>query len=93
MDSEVTPRITLDPELGLTELAKLRQQLLECMDGTGPVTLSAAEVKRIGTPALQVLASFAVDCKRRGRSVNWQDISPEFADAVRLLGLGSTLAI
>src|SRR5262245_47011254 len=62
-DVSVPLTVTLDPELGLTELSKLKQQLLECLDATGTVTLSAAAVKRIGTPALQVLAAFAVDCK------------------------------
>lgn len=53
-----------------------------------PLTLEAAGVRRLGGLCAQVLLSAAASWRADGCALSVADPSPEFVEALRLLGLG-----
>lgn len=52
-----------------------------------PLTLNAANVRRLGAQCTQVLLSAAATWRADGAALSIHDPSPEFQEAMRLLGL------
>ena len=77
-------KLILGESLDLTGAAPLKAQLLAAR-GT-PLSLDASRVRRLGAQCLQVL--LAARASWSGDGLEWRviDPSPEFADAVRLMG-------
>ncbi|MGC4087066.1 MAG: STAS domain-containing protein [Polyangiaceae bacterium] len=53
-------------ELGVEEARALKAELLRLLERDADVTLRGSGVERVGTAAMQVLASFARELSKRG---------------------------
>ncbi len=80
---------TLDPnstaELYLELDGLLQNGELEPLDGSDVIQASA--------PALQLLAVFVQECRRRGLTVAWESPSVPLVESARQLALGNLIGI
>lgn len=78
-------RIDLPDSLGSAGAAALAATLLEARGA--PLTLGAGSVRRLGGQCVQVLLSAAATWRADGFALGIETPSPEFEEALRLLGL------
>ena len=94
-DEAVEGVIDLPAQCLLRDAAEYRERLLKCVQATS-VVIDAGAVERIDTAFVQVLVAFVrsrADDNRPNESIVWRRVNPEFAGAVRLLGLQSALVM
>lgn len=78
--------LQLPEVLDLTFAGPLAESLL-AMRGA-PVAVDAAQVQRVGAQCVQVIMSAVSTWKADGLALSVVDPSPEFRDALSLLGIG-----
>lgn len=93
MASDCAHRVELPADLGIENVAALREQLEAVLDDERPVELAGASVQRLHTAGLQLLALFCRERQEHGRAVVWHEPVPMLAGAARLLGLGPVLKV
>lgn len=71
----------------------MKAALLDSLGVEDAVSMDAHAVERIDTAGAQVLAAFVRERAAQARTVQWLGLSETFLEAVRLLGLNSTLNI
>lgn len=86
-------RLALPAVLGIEQAAALHAQLAPLLDHAGPVTLEGAEVERLHTATLQVLAAFVRTRHKAGRATAWQAPSLALRQAAARLGLEPLLGL
>jgi anti-anti-sigma regulatory factor len=79
-------RLALPDSLDTSAAAALREMLLEARGQA--LTIEAGAVRRLGGRCAQVLLSAASSWRVDGQPLALADPSPEFAEALRLMGLG-----
>lgn len=82
-------RIKLPSHLDMGALPGLKEELLSALTATSAVTVEAADVERVGTPALQLLLAAARDVLQGGRAFTLQAPSEALMLAFDDLGLGA----
>jgi phospholipid transport system transporter-binding protein len=85
--------IPCEEALDISTVSELRALLLPLLEQQQPVVLSAAQVTRVDTAALQVLSAFFQDARSRDLAVRWQEPSEAVQRAARLLDLTHTLGL
>jgi ABC-type transporter Mla MlaB component len=88
-----TPTIDLSSNSTVKDAAGLKDALLHVLDEPAAVTIDARSVERIDTAIMQLLCAFVRDRAERNLAVTWSATPQPFLDAVRLLGVGSMLAL
>lgn len=91
--SPSTRSIVLPASCTLREAVSLKAALLDSLGVEDAVSMDAHAVERIDTAGAQVLAAFVRERAAQARTVEWLGLSETFLEAVRLLGLNSTLNI
>jgi anti-anti-sigma regulatory factor len=91
-EQEVAGVIDLPAQCLLRDAAEYRQRLLKCVNATS-VVIDVGAVERIDTAFVQVLLAFARSRNDASQSIVWRRVNPEFAEAVRLVGLQSELSV
>jgi ABC-type transporter Mla MlaB component len=91
--SDFAHRVELPADLGIENVAVLREQLEAVLEDERPVELAGAGVQRLHTAGLQLLALFCRERQEHGRAVVWHEPVPMLAGAARLLGLGPVLKV
>lgn len=71
----------------------MKAALLDSLGVEDAVSMDARAVERIDTAGAQVLAAFVRERAAQAKTVEWLGLSETFLEAVRLLGLNSTLNI
>lgn len=86
--------LVLPALLDLTHAAGLKTTLEEAVRSGGDLAVDASAVQRVTTPCLQVLASAMRSyAQLGGGALHFREVSPEFADTVRTLGLATMFNI
>lgn len=83
--------IALEPNLDLAAARRLKDTLIGALASEGPVTLEAAAVERIGTPAIQVLLAAGERFAADGRRLVVADATEPLRAAFSDLGLAAVL--
>ena len=78
-------QMTLPDALGSAAARPLAEQLIALRGA--PLTVCAGSVRKMGAQCVQVLLSAAVTWRADGFSLGIENPSPEFEEALRLLGL------
>jgi ABC-type transporter Mla MlaB component len=87
------PTIGLSSNSTVKDAADLKDALLKVLDEPASVTIDTRSVERIDTAIMQLLCAFVRDRAERNLAVTWSATPQPFVDAVRLLGVGSMLAL
>ncbi len=85
--------VTLPQDLGIESTSELKQQLADQLGLAGELRVDASQVGRIHTAALQVLCAFALARRQNGLVTVFDNASPTFRDAARLLGVLPALGL
>lgn len=85
--------VVLPASCTLREAVALKETLLSSVDVENALSMDARAVERIDTAGMQVLAAFVRERATQSRTVEWLGLSETFLEAVRLLGLSSSLSI
>lgn len=85
------PFNVLPPILDLTQAQKLRDAMLQALDG-GPVTLDAGDVDRMSTPCVQVILAAGRAAQAENISFEIRNATLVFQKAFADLGLGQELS-
>ena len=96
MDVQKTQRrnlLRLSAQEGRASLTKLHSDLKKTLTRKTTVSFDGAEVHRIETASLQLLASFWEERRENNRSTEWQAISEELGKAIHLHGLQNILEV
>jgi ABC-type transporter Mla MlaB component len=88
-----TPTIGLSSNSTVKDATGLKAALLKVLDEPASVTIDARSVERIDTAIMQLLCAFVRDRAERNLPVTWSATPQPLLDAVRLLGVGSMLAL
>ena len=86
-------RLTLGPDLGIESVDTLKHALLPLIAAHDDVVLDAGRIDRIHGAALQTLCAFALERRAAGRTLRYDGVAPDFADAARLLALDEPLGL
>lgn len=87
------PVVRLFSNSTVKDAAALKDTLLQVLEVPGSVAIDAKSVERIDTAVIQVLCAFVRDRTARNLAVSWHGTTQPLLDAVRLLGVGSLLAL
>lgn len=85
--------VTLQANCSVREVIGLRSLLLEVIESATAVIVDVAQLERIDTAALQVLAAFVRDRRSQQREVIWVNVNEALSEAARTLGLFAALGI
>jgi hypothetical protein len=85
-------RLDLPEDFGIEHASALRA-LLAPHVGADAVALGGANVHRLHTAGLQLLAAFIATRAAEGRATRWHEPSPELRGAAARLGLDVALGI
>jgi len=83
--------VNLQAALDLNNVHQLGEELIAATSQSGDLVIEAADVDRIGTPAIQVLVAAAFEAEREGRRVQFsrsEALETAFSD----LGLSKQFA-
>jgi anti-anti-sigma regulatory factor len=84
-----TTHVVLEAALGIADARALHEKLGAVLAAATPVVMDAGRVERLDAAVMQVLTGFCRAAHERRLSLSWQNPSPIFQQAVRLLGLES----
>ena len=90
--AESTP-IHCPATLDIAAAAEFHRQLCEAIDGGEPLELQAADLERIDTAGLQLLAACCLDAANRRIPVRWSATSDILYDAAQRLALTDVLQL
>jgi anti-anti-sigma regulatory factor len=85
--------VTLQANCCVRDAGGLRSSLLEVIESETAVIVDAAQLERIDTAALQVLAAFVLDRRAHQRAVTWANVNDILSEAARTLGLSAVLGM
>jgi anti-anti-sigma regulatory factor len=85
--------VTLYANCSVRDVVALRSQLLDVIDSAAAVIIDAAQLERIDTAALQVLAAFVRDRRKQQQEVLWLNVNDALSEAAQTLGLLAALGI
>ena len=84
-----TTHVKLEAALGIADARALCRKLGAALAAATPVVMDASRVERLDAAVMQVLTGFCRAARERSLTLTWQNASPIFQQAVRLLGLES----
>ncbi len=90
--AESTP-IQCPPTLDIAAVADFHRQLCEALDAGTALELRAAELERIDTAGLQLLAACCLDAASRNIPVQWVETSGALHEAAARLALADVLQL
>ena len=79
--------------MGIAEAGDLGEQLKGLLSGKSAVTIDGAQLERIDTAVLQLLAAFVRDAHDRGIPVKWKGPSDAARRSMELLGMTEALGV
>lgn len=85
--------IDLPAELSIAEVTEWQQRFVEALASPAEIELNGADVARIDTAFLQLLALFFNDAKRRNKRLFWRAPSDVIIRNARQLGLSELLIL
>lgn len=85
--------IKLGAHCSIKDVAVLKQSLQAVVDLTDDVVIEAGAVERLDTAAVQLLCAFVHQRASLSRKVVWRGGSAVLAEAARLLGVATLLAL
>lgn len=91
--SSLLATIGLSSNCTVKDAGNLKRELLQLLDEPRSVAIDARSVERIDTAVVQLLCAFVRDRADRNLGVTWTCPTQPLLDAVRLLGVGSMLAL
>jgi anti-anti-sigma regulatory factor len=83
--------VSLPNECTTADASELKDRLMKLVSHPDTVTLDRANVQRVDTATLQMLAAFVRDRRAEGLAVEWSGEGAAFKNAAGLLGLSSLL--
>jgi anti-anti-sigma regulatory factor len=92
-DVAAVATVVLNVNCSVRDIIEFRNSLLNVVASETPVVIDAAQVERIDTAALQVLAAFVSDRRAGQREVTWAHVNEVLSEAARTLGLVAPLGI
>lgn len=81
-----TTHVALEAALGIRDARMLHEKLETVLAAATTVVIDASRVERLDAAAMQVLAGFTRAAHDRGLALSWQNPSPVFQQAARVLG-------
>ncbi len=91
--SPAAARLVLPADCTLRQATALQSSLLALQPGPQGATLDGAAVQRVDTAGLQLLAAFAQDEAKAGRTLAWSGASQVLREAGARLGLLAVLSL
>jgi len=85
--------INLEGIVNIAKVESLHHELEEVLKLATPIKISASNVSRVDTAALQLLSSFFKSMHSAGTEVTWDGVSDELVAAAKLLGLIQSLKL
>jgi len=85
--------LVLPAEFTIMDVEHWQSQLQVAMAENDQLSLSAIEVQRIDSAAMQLLTSFFQTCQQQHRVLSWQDTSEIFLASAELLGMSEALGL
>jgi ABC-type transporter Mla MlaB component len=85
--------ITLASHCSVKDAAALKDSLCRFVGESGAVILDVRSLERVDTATIQLLCAFVRARSERNGKVEWLGDSAALAEAARLLGVGSLLAL
>lgn len=85
--------ITLNKQLDLRSVSKLKTMLEDAFTSEGEVVLEIGAVEQIDTSSLQLITAFSLALHAQGRTLQIQQESEVFSAQARRLGLTSMLGL
>lgn len=86
-------RIECAGVLDISGVAEFYASCLEALETKQGLILSASQVERVDTAALQVLGAFIQDANTRQQVVQWESPSDPLCQSATLLGLSEILCL
>jgi len=86
-------RIECAEVLDIASVAEFHARCLEALGTQQNIILSASQVDRVDTSALQVLGAFIQDANTRQQIVQWESPSESLYQSAALLGLSEILCL
>jgi ABC-type transporter Mla MlaB component len=83
--------IKLEGVVNIAKAEVLFHEMEDVLRLSHPTKIYAAEVTRVDTAVIQLIASFIADMNRAGTLVEWGGVSEEFLAAAKLLGMEQAL--
>lgn len=91
-DTGLAP-VVLDNQLGIKNIAELKEQLTVAYNADSTVVVDAGRVESIDTAALQLLIAFANSARKQSRTVEWKQPSGAFQEMADLVDLSQCMGI
>lgn len=85
--------MALGADLGIETANELKSRLQPLLAEPGAVVLDGAEVRRVHTASLQVLAAFVREREAAGHATELSDCAPALKEAAQILGLSPALGL
>ncbi|KZY31200.1 MULTISPECIES: lipid asymmetry maintenance protein MlaB [unclassified Oleiphilus] len=83
--------IELEGVVNIAKVESLHHEMEEILKLASPTVISAGEVSRVDTAALQLFASFFTSMRTAEAEVSWGSVSEELQAAAKLAGLEQML--
>lgn len=83
--------IKLEGNVSIAKAESLFHQMEEVLRLGHPTKICAADLSRVDTSILQLIASFMDGMNKNGVSVEWDGISDELKAAAKLLGMEQSI--
>ncbi|HLU62745.1 MAG TPA: STAS domain-containing protein [Gammaproteobacteria bacterium] len=83
--------VTFGSAQTIRDVGALHDRLEALLESARRVELDGAELERVDTAFLQLLAAFRRDARERGIDVEWRAAAPELRRVTALLGLEDVL--
>ena len=93
MATSNSEKIVLEEDVGIAQVAILKEAWLPVLDSGKDITIDASAVEDIDTAGLQLLLSLVKTAKDSGRSVTWERPSETVINAVKETSLRDALGI
>lgn len=85
--------LQLPEEISIANVSEWQSRLQTTLDSSDEIVLDAANLTRVDTSAVQLLAAFVQQSQAQGKSVSWTAHSETLSKTAALLGLEQALLL
>ncbi|MGH1462008.1 MAG: STAS domain-containing protein [Neptuniibacter sp.] len=83
--------LTLPEELSIANAREWKKHLSDLLQKEPPLTINAADLSRVDTAAIQMLAAFVIQTKQSNQEFSWVEPSDMFTLTAQRLGMSQNL--
>ena len=86
-------QLALPDELSIANALEWKKRLSDLLQKEPPLSLNAAELSRVDTAAIQLLAAFVIEVKSSNIEFSWVEPSEMLKSTAQRLGMSEYLAL